>query len=316
MNQIKKAIIPAAGKSSRHYPASSAIRKELFPLIDQDGMSKAAIQLIVQEAVSAGIEEVCIVTSPGGDEEFKRYFSGLPAESRQTYKLRPEMLAQSEILEELGERLTYVEQTEQLGFGHAVYQARAFAGSDPVLVMLGDHVYVPHGPLSCAKQTLKAWQACGGSVSAIHPISDDQLHSYGILKPSSEGPPWRISEIFEKPDADFAQAHLLVGQLHPEKYLAFFGMHVLQPEIFEVIEHMIRSDIRDRGEYQLTSAQSLLAGRSEYWAAPVCGHGFDLGVPEGLAVTQAALTSLGPFADLARQAASRHTKQDELPKIC
>ena len=74
---VRKAIIPAAGHGTRMMPASRVVRKELFPIVDRDGFVKPVIQMIVEEAVDSGIEEVCIVVSPGGDTVFRSYFSEL-----------------------------------------------------------------------------------------------------------------------------------------------------------------------------------------------------------------------------------------------
>jgi UTP--glucose-1-phosphate uridylyltransferase len=166
-----------------------------------------------------------------------------------------------------------------------------------VLVLLGDHVYVPDSDVSCAAQLVEAWRGCQASVSAVHAVGPDLIHLYGIVRTdASEGPVWRVLEIVEKPDRETAERSLVSRADPALPYLAFFGMHVLQQDVFDALDHLIEHDIRDHGEYQLTTAQSMAAGRGPYYAVEVAGRSLDFGVPAGLALTQAVLTSLGPFA--------------------
>src|SRR5919201_502621 len=80
MARVTKAVITAAGMGTRHYPASSTLQKEMFPLVDRDGTTKPTIQIIVEEAVESGVEEVCIVASVESLGQFQRHFRGLPDE--------------------------------------------------------------------------------------------------------------------------------------------------------------------------------------------------------------------------------------------
>src|SRR5437762_11678889 len=75
--KVRKAVITAAGRGTRQYPASSTVQKEMFPLVDVDGLTKPTIQIIAEEALDAGIEELCIVTAPGDEEMYRRHFRGL-----------------------------------------------------------------------------------------------------------------------------------------------------------------------------------------------------------------------------------------------
>lgn len=311
LSKLTKAIIPAAGRGTRQYPASSAIRKELFPLVDRDGVSRATIQFVVMEALSSGVEQVCIVTAPGEEQAFRDYFQGLDPLQQAKNASKPWMLRESEALKEMGDRLVFRAQEEQLGLGHSIWCARDFAGVDPVLVLLGDHIYISQQEQSCATQAVSAWHAQGGNLSCVRAVSEENLHLFGIIRPASpDGPPWRVAEILEKPDVQTAMSRLQAPGLPDETpFLAFFGIHILQPGIFDCLDHLIHHDIRQKGEIQLTAAQSLLAQNEPYWAAKVDGETYDVGIPGGYAVTQAALTALGPYAAEAAQAAERVTKR-------
>ncbi|MGQ9808252.1 MAG: sugar phosphate nucleotidyltransferase [Armatimonadota bacterium] len=305
-NVLRKAIIPAAGRGTRQFPASRAVRKELFPLVDRDGVTRAAMHLIVREALSAGVEEVCIVASPGAEAAYRDYFRSLTPEEESVYGRKAAALTEAAELADLGKRITYRIQEQQLGLGHAVWCARDFADGEPVLVLLGDHVYVSETEESCAAQLADAWRECAASVSAVHPVGPEQIHLYGIVRTDgSPGPRWRVREIVEKPDRQTAERSLISRSDPALPYLAFFGMHVLQQDVFDALNHLIEHDIRDHGEYQLTTAQSLVAGNGDYYAVEVAGQSLDFGVPSGLALTQAVLTSLGPFAEVAVRARTR-----------
>src|SRR5687768_2496710 len=74
MAKVRKAVITAAGRGTRQYPASTAVQKEMFPLVDRDGLAKPVIQIIGEECIDAGIEEICIVTQPGEEKYYREYF--------------------------------------------------------------------------------------------------------------------------------------------------------------------------------------------------------------------------------------------------
>ena len=117
MQTIQKAIIPIAGYGTRLFPATKAVPKALFPIIAQDGLAKPIIQLIIEEALTAGVEEVCLVAQPHQVEPINDYFSGdVPDAIRD----KPELAEQTDTLVEIGERLQFAIQAEPQGFGHAI----------------------------------------------------------------------------------------------------------------------------------------------------------------------------------------------------
>ncbi len=122
---VRKAVITAAGRGTRQYPASSAVQKEMFPLVDRDGLTKPVIQIIGEEAIDSGIEEICIVTKPGEEAFYREYFRRLDDEMLKSFGGHEWARLESEKLQEFGERLHFAEQGSQEGFGHAVFQARS-----------------------------------------------------------------------------------------------------------------------------------------------------------------------------------------------
>src|SRR5919204_4515801 len=154
MAKVTKAVITAAGIGRRHSPATATIQKEMFPLVDRDGTTKPTIQIIVEEAVESGIEEVCIVTSQENLDQFRRHFGGLPEEWTPLFRGRTWAMEEAEKLAALSEKIHYVIQESREGYGHAVYCSREFVGDDPFLLLLGDHVYISASKKSCSRQLI------------------------------------------------------------------------------------------------------------------------------------------------------------------
>src|SRR6187401_2539645 len=126
MAKVRKAVITAAGRGTRQYPASSAVQKEMFPLVDRDGLTKPVIQIIGEEAIDSGIEEICIITQPGEAGMYRDYFRQLTDAERGPFKGKEWAILESEKLGHFGERIRFAEQKSPEGFGHAVFQAREF----------------------------------------------------------------------------------------------------------------------------------------------------------------------------------------------
>jgi UTP--glucose-1-phosphate uridylyltransferase len=304
MPRVTKAIIPAAGLGTRQYPATQATRKEFFPLADRDGFSKPVIQIVVEEALAGGAEEVCIVCQPGAEEEFRRYFRPMPEDLRARFSGKDWALEQSEQLRRLGECIRYVVQERQEGLGHAVWCAREWAGGEPVLALLGDHVYVSTTEVRCAAQLTSAYEALGahegGSLTALVPVGPESLPRFGVARgrPADRDGRQIVAEGFiEKPDEATARTRCRIEGLPADTYLAHFGMHVFSPGIFEVLDEMVRSDRRDRGEFQLTTAQDILCAREPYAGLVMDGVHYDIGTPSGLLEAQLALAVSGRLRD-------------------
>ncbi len=278
---VRKAIIPAAGFGTRLFPASKAMKKELFPVIDSDGRAKPAIMAIVEEAVNAGIEEVCLIVQSGDIELFESFFK-TPPRIEHFNKLSKENQAYCNYLLELGSRVTFVTQDVQEGFGHAVYCTREWVGNEPFLLMLGDHLYSSDGTDSCAKQVLDAYAQVGHSVVGVQETPIEELSNFGCVTGvwKEEGSMLSVTEIYEKPDPEYAMEHLHVDGMDIDYFLTVFGIYVLQPQIFEFLEQNIAHNLRERGEFQLTSCLDELRKADGFSGYVVKGHRFDIGLPE------------------------------------
>ena len=301
MTRIRKGVITAAGRGTRQYPASQTVQKELFPLVDVDGYAKPTVQILVEELLASGIEEVCIVANPANVEPMRRHFQGpAPRVSPGKEWMRP----LSDALADMARRLTFVVQETQEGYGHAVFQAREWVGDEPFLLTLGDHIYFSDTPDRCARQVMTAYEAHQAPMTSVSRVPEAQLYRYGtlagILIQGTQPPVYELRALFEKPTTEYARAHLRTPGVPEGEYLVHFGTHAFPPVIFDCLEHLITHDLRVKGEIQLTSAQELLLERGPYLACEVAGVRYDMGIPEGLIETQIALALRSPFATRAR----------------
>ena len=278
---VRKAVIPAAGFGTRLFPASKAMKKELFPVIDKSGRAKPAIMAIVEEAINAGIEEVCLIVQPGDTELFESFFQ-TPPRIEHYNKLSKENQAYCDALLELGSRVSFVTQEVQEGFGHAVYCAREWVGNEPFLLMLGDHLYGSDEERCCARQVVEAYERVGHSVVGLKVTPIEQLSNFGCVTGAwrEENSLLSLTEIYEKPDPEYAMEHLHVDGMDMDQFLTVFGIYVLQPQIFEFLERNITHNLRERGEFQLTSCLDELRKADGFSGYIVKGRRFDIGLPE------------------------------------
>ena len=301
MKGVRKAVITAAGRGTRQYPASSGLQKEMFPLVDTDGLTKPIIQIIGEEAISAGVEEICLVTQPGEESQYRSYFSRMSEQTLKAFRGQDWAIAASEKLDEFGRRLSFVTQDTPEGYGHAVYQAKEFVGNDAFLLLLGDHIYIRSDRESCALQLVTRYCESGArAMTAVQVTPARQLSNFGTVKgvpvDGREGL-YRAMAIYEKPGRTYATEHLRTPGLPPATYLCHFGMHVFSPIIFDAISYHMEENIREKGEIQLTNAQEYmrehLLEEGAYGACTIEGQRFDTGIPYGLMESQIALALAG-----------------------
>ena len=278
---VRKAVIPAAGFGTRLFPATKATKKELFPIIDQDGIAKPAILLIVEEALDAGLEEVIIIVQEDDLDEFHSFFNAQV--SIENYnKLPPHFQEYAQRLLEIGRRVTFITQQTQQGFGHAVHCAREAIGDEPFLLMLGDHLYRAADGNSCAKQLLDAYKMHGMNVLGLRRTPEKQIANFGTVAGVwiEEERLLNVTEFVEKPTIDYARSNLLVPGLAAGEYLTVFGLYIIKPQLFDYLEEHIENNVRERGEFQLTSALDCLRRDDGFTGLIMEGRRYDIGLPQ------------------------------------
>jgi UTP--glucose-1-phosphate uridylyltransferase len=257
--KITKAVITAAGRDQRTMP--------LQRLVDRDGVSKLALQIVVEEAAGAGIEEIAIVVCPGDEAAFRGATGDTPA------------------------RLSFIPQAEPLGYGHALWCARNFTGREPFLHLVSDHLYVSRSEKSCARQLVEVAEAEACAVSAVQATREANLPYYGTvgghLVPNRPGL-YHVENVIEKPTPTEAEQKLLVPGLRAGHYLCFFGMHVLTPAVMEALGAGTGGK-----RPNLSEALAGIAPRERYLALEVAGSRTILGLKYGLLVAQLAVAFSG-----------------------
>ncbi|OEV12327.1 UTP--glucose-1-phosphate uridylyltransferase GalU [Streptomyces nanshensis] len=237
--QITKAVIPAAGLGTRFLPATKATPKEMLPVVD-----KPAIQYVVEEAVTAGLSDVLMVTGRNKrplEDHFDRNYE---LEQVLRDKGDDKRLGQVEESSELA-TMHYVRQGDPRGLGHAILCAAPHVGDEPFVVLLGDDLIDPRDPL--LTQMMQVREEHGGSVIALMEVPPENIHLYGCAaaSPTGETDVVRISDLVEKPPAEQAPSNL-----------AIIGRYLLDPAVFEVLR---KTQPGRGGEIQITDALQTLA---------------------------------------------------------
>jgi UTP--glucose-1-phosphate uridylyltransferase len=279
-NKVRKAIIPAAGFGTRLFPATKVFKKEFFPIIDRDGLAKPIILLIVEEAINAGIEEVGIVIQQSDRDLFESFFKRSP-KPELLKKLSPPAQNYSQLIEQIGEKITFLIQESQEGYGHAVFCAKDWLKDEPFLLLLGDHLYRSDGE-TCAKQLLDIYEKFNQSTIGLTIMPGAMIHKAGCVMGT-----WQeinsilsITKFFEKPDLDYARSHLQVEGISGDNFLAIFGLYILDSKIFKYLEAEIQNNLRFKGEFQLTTCLDKLCQEEGAIGYLVQGRYFDTGMPE------------------------------------
>jgi UTP-glucose-1-phosphate uridylyltransferase/mevalonate kinase len=278
---VRKAVIPAAGFGTRLFPATKAVKKELFPVIDREGRVKPVILAIIEEALATGIEEIGVIIQ-ASDRALFEDFLHTPPTIENLNKLSQANREYSEYLLGIGHRVSFIIQDAQEGFGHAVYCARDWVGGEPFLLLLGDHLCASGSETSCARQLLDTYEHFNRSVVGLKVSPEEEIGNFGCVSGVWEEPGavLTVTEVAEKPDLAYAREHLQVEGLSEDRFLTLFGQYVLTPRIFEYLEENISRNIREHGEFQLTSCLDRLRREDGLTGYVVRGRAFDIGNPE------------------------------------
>ena len=245
---VRKAVIPAAGLGTRFLPATKATPKEMLPVVDTP-----AIQLVVEEAASAGLDDVLMITGRNKralEDHFDRAWELETMLEASGDLDRLELVRKSTSLA----TVHYVRQGEPKGLGHAVLCAAEHVGDEPFAVLLGDDLTDPRDPLLA--RMIEVQREHGGSVVALLEVPRDQISLYGCAAvEAADGDVVRITGLVEKPAPEDA----------PSTY-AVIGRYVLDPHVFDVLR---RTPPGRGGEIQITDALHALAAE----VAPEDGGG-------------------------------------------
>jgi UTP--glucose-1-phosphate uridylyltransferase len=240
---ITKAVIPAAGLGTRFLPATKAMPKEMLPVVD-----KPAIQYVVEEAVGAGLDDVLLITGRNKNALENHFDRATEIESTLLAKGDVEKLRRVMYSTDLAD-MHYVRQGDPKGLGHAVLRARKHVGNEPFAVLLGDDIIDGRDVL--LTRMIEVAEQYGASVIALLEVDPSQINLYGAaeVEATDDDGVVRVRGLVEKPAPEDAPSNL-----------AIIGRYVLQPEVFDVLEHTAPGK---GGEIQLTDALQELAANPD-----------------------------------------------------
>jgi UTP--glucose-1-phosphate uridylyltransferase len=260
MPKVRKVLIPAAGFGTRSLPASKAVPKEMLPLVD-----KPLIQVAVEEAVAAGCDEIGIIIAPW-KTAIRDHFGPSPALEAFLAKTgRTGLLDGLRRIRSLA-AITFIEQREQLGLGHAVSMGEAFAAGEPVAVMNPDTVYDCDVP--CLGQLKAVFEDAGAATVVLGRIGPAETRTKGVARVEPiGGSVYRVLDLVEKPGPENAPSDMGV-----------LGRYVFTPAVFEAIRETRPGY---GGEIQITDAIRILLAREPVRGVLFEGRRFDAGEPDG-----------------------------------
>lgn len=253
MNKVRKLVIPVAGMGTRFLPVTKCIPKEMLPIVD-----KPTIQVLLEEAANAGIEEVIFVTNDKKECILKHFSKDEELEEK---LFKSGKLALLEKVQKINNNLKIlsVKQLEALGSGHAIYQAKELVGDEPFAVMYGDDI-IKGG---CAlKELIDVYEKYDSNVIGVQEVPHELTYKYGIVSLENKEN-LKINGLVEKPKVEDAPSNL-----------AGLGRYILKPEIFNVLENLSTGV---GGEYQLTYAMAILMNKEPFYACKFEGTYYDIG---------------------------------------
>lgn len=254
---VTKAVVPAAGLGTRFLPATKATPKEMLPVVD-----KPAIQYVVEEAVTAGLNDVLLITGRSKRSIEDHFDRAYELEEALTAKEDWDRLS---LVRESSELATmhYVRQGDPRGLGHAVLCAEQHVGREPFAVLLGDDLIDPRDPLLTRMIDIR--NSCGGSVVALMQVDPDEVSLYGCaaVEVTAEDDVVMITDLVEKPPPGAAPSRWIV-----------IGRYVCDPDVFDVLRE---TPPGRGGEIQLTDALKVLAAKGELRGVLFNGRRFDTG---------------------------------------
>ncbi len=260
---IKKCLFPAAGYGTRFLPATKAVPKEMLPIL-----TKPLMQYGVEEALSAGISNMAIVTGRGKraiEDHFDNAYeleSQLSGTSKEHYlKEVKEIITKS--------TFTYVRQKQMLGLGHAILTGEPLIGYEPFAVALADDLCDcdDDGVIS---QMIKIYSQYKCSVVAIEEVPMNQIHKYGIIAGNlidNSNDTYQVTNMIEKPEEENSPSNM-----------AIIGRYILTPDIFNILKNLSPDK---NGEIQITDALNIQAKQGKVIAYKFKGKRFDCGGIKG-----------------------------------
>lgn len=259
---INKCLFPAAGYGTRFLPATKSMPKEMMPIVN-----KPLIEYGVEEAIEAGMRDMCIVTGRGKSSLMDHFDKNYELEHQIQGTNKENLLVDiRKIIEDA--KFTYIRQGEMLGLGHAILMGESLVGNEPFSVVLADDLCVNRKGSGVLDQMVKLYKQFRCTIVAVQEVPDNETDKYGIIKGTQFSEDlYRVESMIEKPEKGTAPSNL-----------AIIGRYILTPDIFDLIRE---TPSGKNGEIQITDALQKQAKDGCVIAYKFKGRRFDCGNVNG-----------------------------------
>ena len=256
---VKRAVIPCAGKGTRFLPVTKGTPKEMCPIVD-----KPTLDYIVDECIDGGITNILIILSEGKDDIRRYYHKDDDYEKELTEKGKTEFAS---IIHNVANKANFyfTMQDELLGLGHAVLQAKEFIKNENFIVCCGDDICTYEGDAP-SKQLIEAFKKTNGhTIVGGQKVKHEMISKYGCMDINREESArlYSLKGIVEKPNIEEAPSDL-----------ASLGKWVFNSKIFDYIEKTPKGK---GGEIQLTDAIALMIKDEPVYFYDFVGKRYDCG---------------------------------------
>ena len=291
--KVRKAVIPAAGLGTRFLPATKSQPKEMLPIVD-----KPTIQYIIEEAATAGVEDIIVVTGRNKRSIEDHFDRSIELELELERKGKEDVLQMVKAIPAIA-NIHFIRQKQPLGLGHAVLTASHFIGDEPFAVLLGDDVVVSKKPV--LQQMVKVFNEYKTSILGVQEVSEEAVSKYGIVDCKHvDERIYKVKDLVEKPAREAAPSRI-----------AILGRYILTPTIFSYLE---TQEAGAGGEIQLTDGLKRLAKDEAMYAYIFKGHRYDVGSKMGFlqANIEFALRNPEVADDLKKYLAALHENMEQM----
>ncbi|KGQ27589.1 UTP--glucose-1-phosphate uridylyltransferase GalU [Gallibacterium anatis] len=259
---IRKCLFPAAGYGTRFLPATKSMPKEMMPIVN-----KPLIEYGVEEAIEAGMHDMCIVTGRGKYSLMDHFDKNYELE-HQIQGTNKESLLKDIRRIMSSATFTFTRQGEMLGLGHAVLVGKELVGEEPFAVVLADDLCINEDGPGVLAQMVKLFNQFRCTIVAVQEVPESETHKYGVIRGTQLSDDlYRVEDMVEKPEPGKAPSNL-----------AIIGRYILTPDIFDLIKN---TPAGKNGEIQITDALLQQAKNGCVIAYKFKGKRFDCGSVEG-----------------------------------
>ena len=254
--KIKKCIIPAAGSGTRFLPATKALPKEMFPIVN-----KPVMQMLVEEALSIGCEEIIIITWRNKRAIEDHFDANIELEQKLEQAGKLNYLEELKKINSLA-NFVYIRQPYPKGDGDAILRAKNLIWDEPFLVLFWDDIV--DGEKTASEQLLQAFERKSSSVIATVEVPEDKINSYGIIESSEKKDIFVVEKFLEKPKKEETNSRNAV-----------IGKYILTADIFDYLEQAKTNKISKDGELRLADALELARQKKDIYGLKINGKRFD-----------------------------------------